>query len=263
MIERYHPFNIRYFNILIVIIMTLLLGTVLILGWMSSRKVREIVTEDFNQQQLVLARHAASQIENSLNVLKREMVLLSLSPTIQYIESPFMDSRVEIAFSSIRHEGAMEIKFIDGKNLKTHHVTEDQSCHTEHSNPEDLRYVEWAKKEDNKGVIRLTSVSPVLLNDKSQRLLMKMILPVWQVSVNESHPVAPNKFSGVLMFVIDINKLIEGITKEIRSGKTGYSWVIDENGTFLYHQESTFIGKNAFEARKGKKPSISFARINE
>ncbi len=263
LVEKYHPFNIGSFKILVVIVMTVLLGAVLILGWMSSRKVREIVTEDFNQQQLVLVRHAASQIENSLNVLKRELMLLSLSPTIQYTESPFMDSRVEIAFSSIRHEGALEIKFIDGKNLKTHHVTEDQSCHTEHSNPEDLRYVEWAKKKDNKGVIQLTSVSPVLLNDKSQRLLMKMILPVWQVSVNESHPVAPNKFSGVLMFVVDVSHLIERITKGIRSGKTGYSWVIDENGIFLYHQENAFIGKNAFEARKGKKPTISFARINE
>jgi PAS domain S-box-containing protein len=263
LVEKYHPFNIGSFRILVVIVMTVLLGAVLILGWMSSRKVRELVTEDFNQQQLVLARHAAGQIENSLNVLKRELVLLSLSPSIQYSEAPFMGNRMEIAFSSIKHEGTMGIRFVEDKSLKTHHVLENQKCHTEPPDPEDKHYVEWARSEKNKDNIYLTDVSPVQHMDKSQKLLMKMILPVWQVSVNESHPVAPNKFSGVLIFVIDVNKLIERITKEIRSGKTGYSWVIDENGTFLYHQESTFIGKNAFEARKGKKPSISFARINE
>ncbi|MFZ3121805.1 MAG: ATP-binding protein [Thermodesulfovibrionales bacterium] len=263
LIERYHPFNIRYFKAFVGIMMTLLLSTVLILGWLSSRKVREIVTEDFNQQQLVLVRHAASQIENSLNVLKRELMLLSLSPAIQYPESPFMDNRMEIAFSSIKHEGTMEIRFVEDKSLKTHHVLENQKCHTEPPDTEDKHYVEWARSEKNKDNIYLTDVSPVQHMDKSQKLLMKMILPVWQISVNESHPEAPDKFFGVLIFVIDVNKLIEGITKGIRSGKTGYSWVIDENGTFLYHQESTFIGKNAFEARKGKKPTISFARINE
>ena len=92
---------------------------------------------------------------------------------------------------------------------------------------------------------------------------MRMVTPVWQISVDESHPVATHKFSGVLVFVLDISRLIGNITKEIRSGKTGYSWVIDENATFLYHQDESFIGKNAFEVRKGKKPTISFARINE
>lgn len=70
LIEKYHPFNIKYFKAFVGIMMTLLLGTVLILGWTSFSKIKEIVTEDFNQQQLVLARHAARQIENSLNALK-------------------------------------------------------------------------------------------------------------------------------------------------------------------------------------------------
>jgi PAS domain S-box-containing protein len=60
-----------------------------------------------------------------------------------------------------------------------------------------------------------------------------------------------------------VNELIEPVTKEIRSGKTGYAWVIDDSGMFLYHQDKEFIGKNAFEARKGRTPTISFSRINE
>ena len=74
---------------------------------------------------------------------------------------------------------------------------------------------------------------------------------------------ATYKFSGVLLFVVDATGLIENITKGIKSGKTGYAWVMDEKGIFLYHPEMEFIGKNAFEARKAKKTTISFARINE
>jgi PAS domain S-box-containing protein len=243
--------------------MTLLLSTVLILGWMSFRKIKEIVTEDFNQQQLVLARHAARQIENSLNALKRELQLLSFSPSVQYTEVPSMGNRIEIAFSSIKHEGTLEIRYAATDMQKAYHVLEQHKCGAEKPDAEDMHYLEWARKEENKGTILFTNPRPVPRSDQYQKPIMKMVIPVWQVSVDESHPKALNKFSGVLMFIVDTNKLIDNVIKEIRSGKTGYAWVIDNDGTFLYHQEQAFIGQNAFEARKGKKPTISFARINE
>ncbi len=243
--------------------MSLLLGTVLILGWMSFWKIKEVVTGDFNQQQLVLARHAARQIENSLTALKRELLLLSLSPSIQYAETPSMGNRMEITFSSIKDEGTIEIRFTENKMQKTYHVSDKNKCGSEKPDSEDIYYLEWARKVENKGNILLTNATAAPDGSRHQKPIMKMIIPVWQVSVDESHPVALNHFSGVLVFIVDANQLIENVIKEIRSGKTGYAWVIDEDGTFLYHQEQAFIGQNAFEARKGKKPTISFARINE
>ncbi len=263
LIEKYHPFNIKYFKAFVGIMMTLLLGTVLILGWTSFSKIKEIVTEDFNQQQLVLARHAARQIENSLNALKRELLLLSLSPSMQYTEVPSMGNRIEIAFSSIKHEGTLEIRYADAEMQKTYHVLKQHKCGSEKPNAEDMHYLEWARKEENKGNLLLTNASATPGNSQAHTPIMKMLIPVWQISVDESHPVARNKFSGVLVFIVDAHQLIANIIKEMRSGKTGYAWVIDEDGTFLYHQEKAFIGQNAFEARKGKKPTISFARINE
>ncbi|MFA6055459.1 MAG: ATP-binding protein [Thermodesulfovibrionales bacterium] len=263
LIQKYHPFNIRYFKALVGVMMTLLMGTVLILGWLSSVKVKETVTEDFNQQQLVIARHAASQIENRLEALKRELFLLSLSPSIQYAESAWMCNRMEIAFSSIREEGTIEIRFVQDGIQKTFHVLGEHDCNPGTPDKKELDHLEWAKKETNKGHILLTSVSPIAQEDRSLRPIMEIAIPVWQGSVDQSHPVALNNFSGVLLFTIDLSILMGTVTKEIRSGKTGYSWIIDENGTFLYHQEKSFIGQNAFEARKGKKPTISFDRINQ
>lgn len=262
LIEKYHPFNLKYFKLLVFVAMSLLLGTVLILGWVSSRKVTETVTEDFNKQQLVLARHIASQIENSLNTLKRELQLLSLSPSIQYSESTFMTKRMEIAFSSIKHEGTLEMRFVEDRTKKVYRVIEDHKSIFESPNREDLNYIEFARQEKNKGIILMTQVIPTPYKGRAERPIMKMILPVWQISVDESHPVARRQFSGVLIFVVDVSQLIGNITKEIRSGRTGYSWAIDENGMFLSHLENSFIGKNAFEARKGKEPTISFTRIN-
>ena len=50
---------------------SLLCGVILVLGWLSYRSVKEVVTEDFNKQQLVLAKYAARQITHSLAMLRR------------------------------------------------------------------------------------------------------------------------------------------------------------------------------------------------
>ena len=262
LIEKYHPFNLRYFKAIISVSMTILLGTVLVLGWMSSKKVRETVTDDFNQQQLVLARHAARQIENSLESIKRELFLLSLSPSIQYKESAFMGDRMKIAFSRIKHEGTIEMRFTDTDN-KTYIVSDKIKFTTNKADSNDIECLNRAKDENLKGTLFMTKVTIIPYNNNGGKPFMKMAIPIWQVSVDDSHPVALNKFSGVMVFVIDISSLIESVVNELRSGKTGYAWVIDKDGTFLYHEEKSFIGKNAFEARKRKKPTISFSRINE
>jgi PAS domain S-box-containing protein len=243
--------------------MLVLLSMVLFLGWMSTRKITEIVTEDFNQQQLMLAKHAASQIENSLELLKREMTLLSLSPAIQYSEKPALINRMNITFLSVKYEGVIEIKLIESKSLKTFTVMEGTKCLTAPIGTEDKEFLQWASEEKNKGEILFTEITQCNDKDNSQKLIMKMVIPVWQISIDESHPVATNKFSGALIFTVDVTHLVSKITKNIHSGKTGYAWVIDNKGTFLYHEESSFIGQNAFEARKGRKPTISFTRINE
>ncbi len=260
-VEKYHPFNIRYFKLIVTISMLIPLGTVLLLGWMATNKVREIAIENFNQQQLMLAKHAANQIRNSAEILKREITLLSLSPAIQYSEKPALINRMNITFSSVKFEGVREIRFIEYHTGKTYRVIEDKKCLIENLQKEDEQFIEWASDEKNKGEIDFTDILRCEVDPKV--LMMKMVIPVWQISIDESHPVATNEFSGAIVFTVDVTHLVGKITKEIRSGKTGYAWVIDHKGTFLYHEEKGFIGENAFEARKGKKPTISFARINE
>ncbi len=257
-------FRIRSLQVLVGVIMLLLFGVILLLGWLYSQKVKEIVTRDFNEQQLVLARHAAQQVESSLNMLKRELQLLGNSPSVQYMETAFMARRMGITFSSVKDEGVEEIRFIES-NKKTH-VVNSSGYHTIYTSSKDLSYLEWArnKKIRNNIVIKdISLITPLVKKDTGASLVMKMVLPIWQVSVDESHPLATNNFSGVLIFTVDATSLVKVITKDIRSGKTGYAWVIDNKGNFLYHPESEFIGKNAFEVRKEKKPTISFAKINE
>lgn len=255
-------FSVEHLKMIVLIGTPLLLTITLLIGWLYARKVRETVVRDFNQQQLLLAKHAANQIEDSINHLKRELSLLSLSPSIQYKESAFMNKRMDIAFSSIKDKGGVEIRFIDNQNIKAY-IIDDSGFKTVSPSQEDTHYLEWASIEENKGNIHICDIFCEDYGDNYKRPMMRIIIPVWQVSVDESHPVAKNTFSGVLMFLINATELTGKVTRGIQSGRTGYAWAIDKKGIFLYHLEKDFIGKNAFEVRKGKMPSISFARINE
>ncbi len=69
-------------------------------------------------------------------------------------------------------------------------------------------------------------------------------------------------FSGVLLLVVNVTRLVEKYTANIQSGKTGYSWVIDDQGQFLIHPEKGFVGENAFAIREKREPKISFDAIN-
>jgi len=261
-IEKRFRLNVRSVLVLNLAISLILLGAVLVLGWMSTTKVRDVVTEGFNQQQLVLARHAARQIENSLNMLKSELSLASLSTSIQLLEMESMAKRLEITFSSTKDEGVLNIIFAEDSNRKTHSFNEKGYQNNYYS--EDLELIMWwAREEGNNKSIFISDISSQVFESNSRRLILKMATPVWQTSVDEKQTTATNRFVGIIMFAVDVTRLIEKLTKDIHSGKTGYAWVIDKYGTFLYHPEKSFVGKNALTARQERRPSISFERINE
>ncbi len=262
LIELFCPFNVKYFQVGVAIMTSLLLGTVILLGWISTKKIKEIVIEDFNKQQLLLARHASSQIENIFDTLKRELLILSLSPAIQYSESVSIANRMKITFSSINEYGTQEIKFIDPSKWKTY-LLDYQGYISINISPEEEFYLEWAGSKANRGHILVSDVSPQVSIDGRLRQIVALATPVWQQSVDETHTVAGQKFAGTLIFAVDATTLTGKVTKSIRSGETGYAWIIDNNAIFLHHPVEDFIGKNAFEVRHKRMPVITFDKINE
>jgi len=256
LLKRFCPFNPRIIQVMVGAVTAALLGAVLALGWNSSRKVKEVVTADFNSQQLVLAQHAARMIENRFSILQKELNLLSLSTSVQHFERGALERRLGIAYERVKDEGAFEVRYIETTGT---HLMDAQRYRVVPSGEEDRLCLERAMSANNRGTVLHGRIVPVMEGNR-QRLTARLAMPVWK---GVSHgPPAPEKFSGVLALTVDVTEVIGKITSGIRSGKTGYAWVMDDTGTFLYHPEREFIGKNAFEARKERKPTISFARIN-
>ena len=257
------PFLIsRHALALMLAVNLILLGTSIYLGFKSANQMREIVKEDFNQQQLVLARHTASLLEQNINFLKRELSTLNFSPSIQYLEPLTWANRMRATLASVREEGLVEILRIDAAGQRAHLVDGRGLDHITTGSFTEAPYLEWAANPENKSLVYVSPVSSQVPNFVG-RLITVMAVPTYEVSVDESHPQPSGAFAGVLVFYIDSQQLASKFTQQIKSGKTGYAWIMDNQGIFLTHPERDFIGKNAFTVRQERMPAISFDAINE
>ncbi len=248
-------------RLLTVAIFILLVGA-LFLGVLSAREMKRMVSEDFNFQQLALARNTAGILAQSFKIIKRELLTLSLSPSIQYVEAISWANRMKISLSSVGEYGVFRIILIDSDGAQSYSMDYNQALFTETSSYNDLDCFKWCKKPENKNRVYISNAREGIVENSEPGLVMDICTPVYQVSSDEAHPKPTYRFSGVLVFVLDARSLAEKYVSPIRSGKTGYGWVIDESGSFLYHLERDFIGQNAFEIRKIKDPHISFTKIN-
>lgn len=240
----------------------LLLGTGIYLGFKSANQMRDIVREDFNQQQLSLARHTASLLEQDLEFLKRELATLNFSPSVQYLESLTWANRMRATLASVREEGVVEIRRLEAEGKRAFVVDERSLEHILSGDFTTDPCLVWASHPENKGRIYVGPVSNEIPNLVG-RLIMPLAMPTYEESADESHPHPTGRWNGVLVFYLDAQILAEKFTRNIRSGKTGYAWIIDNQGLFLSHPEREFIGKNAFTVRKARMPAISFDAINE
>ena len=260
---RRFPFLVSHHVLAILLAVNLaLLGTSIYLGLKSAGQMREIVKEDFNQQQLVLARHTAGLLEQDINFLKRELSTLNFSPSIQYLEPLTWANRMRATLASVREEGVVEVFRVDAQGNRTYLVDGRGLDHITSGAFKDAPFLEWAANPENKGQVYVSPVSNQVPNFVG-RLITVMAVPTYEVSVDDSHPHPSGAFAGVLAFYIDSQQLASRFTQQIKSGKTGYAWIMDNQGIFLTHPERDFIGKNAFTVRKERMSAISFDAINQ
>ncbi len=246
------------------ILVIVLLALAFILGIVSLKRTQEIVSDDFQQQQLILAKTTARQIEDGLAFLRRELRILVYSPSIQYLEDVAWANRMKVSFDELSKLGVTAIERIDftGSAADQAYILDAGGHRVIRQDFSAAPEVIWARDPAHRGLIYQSPIE-VVPQGEYHVPIMDLATPVYEESVDESHPKATGKLDGVLIFKIDVSTFAGNYCADIRSGRTGYCWVMDNKGIFLYHPEKEFIGQDAFTARGRRNPAISFAQINE
>jgi two-component system NtrC family sensor kinase len=233
-------FNFRHLAWISSAVFFLILGTALFVVYQNRGIMHEQINSDFNAQQLILAHQAASEIDADLKDIQVEIRILKK----RLAEAPegAWDEAMQAVVDRTRSKGLIEIGVVSAEG-------------------------EILAREPLDGPPR--PVSTEFLEDCRWDAAGHMVLgplrmdePSTLTSVLCSMMDSPEAEGNLLFARLDVSRLIANVTRPIRSGRTGYAWVIDENGIFLYHPDKEFIGQSAFEIRERRMPYVSFAQIN-
>ncbi|MEW6443506.1 MAG: ATP-binding protein [bacterium] len=236
--------NFRHLVVISSVLFFLIIGIAFFLVYQNARVMRDQINDDFNQQQLILAQQAGSQIHANLEDI--QVAMRSLRTCLEQGPSAACGKEMEAALEQTGRKGLVEIGVAGrgGAVLETHTVEGDTPIQ---SGP-----ITGDCGGSGSGQMRLEGLQ--VESTKSGRPVITGLLC--------TRIVRGDGTEAVLFGRLDVTRLVGLVTQDIRSGRTGYAWVIDETGMFLFHPEEEFIGKNAFTVRKERKPYISFVQIN-
>ncbi|MBW2039032.1 MAG: hypothetical protein JRI46_05460, partial [Deltaproteobacteria bacterium] len=205
------------------------------LGIRSRKQWEKVVIEVFNQQQLAIARSIAGRLENYFTCTPENLQLYTFMHYKDITQKPqevltrvakFHVDNITLLFAS----GAKEIIDTTGMQRQTR-LTERE------------KYYLSLNKRDQ------TYVSDTYQAEPSRPRK-------WVVDIVTFYETA------AVVWTIDVLKICQGVTANVRSGRTGYAWIINKQGYLLAHIDETFLGEDAFVARAQRYPAISFTRIN-
>jgi len=204
--------------------------------------MRRQINRDFNQQQLVLAQQAAFQIGSISRDIKIGLDnlrhLLTGTPEQGHSEA------MMAVFAELKIKGVTQIGLVDSEGKSLYLAGSPQLF--------DLEKITSDCKLDTADQLMLGPLQIEQATAKKPTIASIICTPLS----------FKGGAAGVLFARLDVAELLRKVAARIRSGKTGYSWIINQQGKFLYHPEDEFIGEDAFSARKKRKSDISYVQIN-
>jgi len=239
-------------TLLLVFVIILTLAAIVTTIYLSNKKHKEIVrlvTEQFNQQQLILARSAAISIEYFIADIEDDLLALSKLPVVQKMEPGILE-KMEILFGGIPPQTSS--RRLDKNGILCYiYPSEGWRQELIGRDYSQESYFQKAKEADE------VVVSSLVINEAGERRI-RLIMPVYIEDEKER-----KEFNGVITCSFNPETINNLYISTIISGKTGYAELLNEDGIFLAHYEKGFIGQDAFKVRAEMNPELSYDVINK
>jgi two-component system, NtrC family, sensor histidine kinase HydH len=213
----------------------------------TNQRLERTVTELFNNQQLILARQIAQDITNHFLFLETQLKTVSALSEVETLSN----KPLERLHGLVSEWNVLATGFLRSQG-KSFAITSGPAL-----GAEDLRFlhsaelVEWSLSPEHAGMVRITR--DFVPNEgvfNGRRILL-----LFTTSTEG------NGAEGVF-FIIDPLAVAQRYARDVRSGETGYAWVINEDAVFLSHYEEQFINLNSLNVREQRNPDIPYDRIN-
>jgi len=235
-----------------VLIIGVTLAVVVLTIYLGSRTYsenRRMALDQFNRQQLILARSTASAVETYFREVGAVLFASMSTPCIREIRPECLK------YMKKMYEGFLErtsIRRIDETGtLRYIYPTTGWRKDILGKNYKDRTFFRTAR---DTGII---SVSDIVTNENGEQRI-RMAQSVYHNGVE-----GQGSFAGIIVISFDLEDIAQAFITPIVSGKTGYAWLMNDHGRFLAHHEREFVGQDVFTTRAEKSPDISYESINQ
>ncbi|HEY6010227.1 MAG TPA: ATP-binding protein [Nitrospirota bacterium] len=230
-----------FFPAVFILILLVVFSLIIILGQSFHQSLQEEMAGQFNQQQLLLAREVSMNIESFVDRVYKNIKVIAELPEIERIQgSPRCRSIAELISASLQHDPLLAIQVLD----KNGRLLYDSS------QPGEKR-IDLSKND----VVRKAMLLP-----RNERLVTDLLdvhnaggpeskefivaTPIYKSHEGRHRP----EFSGIVLAVLSLDGITQKYISPIKSGTRGYAWMIDSEGTLLYHPtQPQMVGKNLYQ----------------
>jgi len=235
--------------VIIVAITLAAIAVTIFLGKKNYRETIRLATEQFNQQQLILARSAARGIGTFIADVDDDLLALSNFPVVQRME-PGIIERMEFLYQGIPPQTSSRrldkngiLRFIyPNEGWRKDLIGRDYSQET------------WFQKAKKTGEV---VISGLIINE-AREMCIRVVRPVYVEDEKGTR-----EFNGIIICSINPETMANLFISPIVSGDTGYAWLLNEDGIFLAHHEEVFVGRDAFKVRAETNPGLSYDEIHQ
>lgn len=222
-----------------ILALLVVLSLIIILGQFFHHTLQQEMAGQFNQQQLLLAREVAINIESFIDHAYKDITVISRIPEIQRIDlnSSWRPVAEAINFN-IQNEALITIRVVNKNGIVVYDSAFPGREGVDLSSTDFFRKARLLPRNE-KMVTELLPASK--LHPESKQFIIAT--SIYQKQRSTDSP----EFSGIVLAVLSL----EGITKKyiapVKSGTRGYAWMMDSDGTLLYHPtQPQMVGKNLY-----------------
>ncbi len=227
--------------------LTVLMGY---LVYSTFRQTQEIITSQFNQQQLILARKISDHIQNQVFHLQKS--LLAIRETRRVDQKTSGPASTGILWQQLLSAEVLSLMIVNGQG---HPIWR-------------LQDPNWTPKEIP--LPELKALEPFLPNPSSpNRVWIGRTFSLagnWVLPMMVPLPDPKGQEAGVqgaIVFILDAIRIVKKATFGVVSGSTGYAWVINSQGILFDHIEDEFVGHSLFEVRKARNVPLAYKIIDD
>jgi len=224
---------------LFVLALLFILSLIIILGQFFHQSLQEEMAGQFNQQQLLLAREVAMNIEGYVDHVFKSIRVISHLPDVEHIHlNPASRAVAEAINFSLQDEALVTIRVLDKNGILLYDSSYPGRERGDFSKTDYFKKIHLLPKNE-KLVTDLLDIHEKMPETKE----FIVGTPIYRYTNGRRAA----EFNGAVLAVLSMDGITRKYISPVKSGTRGYAWMMDSDGTLLYHpNQPLMVGKNLY-----------------